>query len=101
MTYTIALKPAGKGQVTATSSDGFRFLTTTPLCDGARYWLGKGIDPATCLVTIWSSASTDWALRSTVGYAARHTVLESPTEGPRSRKWSPFPTRATTEAVSS
>jgi hypothetical protein len=44
---TITLKPAGKGQVTATSTDGHAFLSTIPLCNAARYWLDKGADPAT------------------------------------------------------
>jgi hypothetical protein len=34
---TISIAPAGKGQVTATSTDGHSFLTTTPLTDGARF----------------------------------------------------------------
>ena len=71
---TITLEPAGKGQVTATSSDGHFFLSTTPLCDGARHWLNKGADPATYVVTIWSSGSSHWSLRSTVGAAAKLTV---------------------------
>jgi hypothetical protein len=74
MTYTIALKPAAKGQVTATSSDGHRFLTTTPLLDGSRYWLKNGANPDTSVVTVWSSGSSHWSLRSTVGAAAKLTV---------------------------
>jgi hypothetical protein len=72
---TITLKPAGKGQVTATSSDGHSFLSTIPLCNGARYWLDKGADPATPICTVWSSGNGDWSLKSTVGYAARWTVM--------------------------
>ena len=74
MTYTIAIKPAGKGQITATSSDGFHFLTTTPLCESARQWLSKGANPATFIVTVWSSDSTEWSLRSSIGEAAKLTV---------------------------
>jgi hypothetical protein len=72
--FTIALEPAGKGQITATSSDGHRFLTTTPLLDGARYWLKNGANPDTSVVTVWSSGSSHWSLRSTVGAAAKLTV---------------------------
>jgi hypothetical protein len=71
---TITIAPASKGQVTATSSDGHTFLTTTPHCDGARYWLEKGANPATPIVTIWSSGSTEWSLRSTMGQAAKLAV---------------------------
>jgi hypothetical protein len=71
---TIDIAPAIKGQVTATSSDGHRFLTTTPLIDGARYWLENGANPDTLVVTIWSSGSSHWSLRSTIGQAAKLTV---------------------------
>lgn len=86
---TITLKPSGKGHVTATSSDGHSFLTTTPLCNGARYWLDNGADSATYIVTIWSSASTEWAMRAPVIAAAKLTVDESKT--PRFGRWKPFP----------
>jgi hypothetical protein len=71
---TITIAPADKGQVSATSSDGHSFLTTTPLLDGARYWLEKGISPDTSLITLWSSGSSHWSLRSTIGQAAKLTV---------------------------
>jgi hypothetical protein len=70
----INIAPAIKGQVTATSSDGHRFLTTTPLIDGARYWLKNGANPDALVVTVWSSGSSHWSLRSTVGAAAKFTV---------------------------
>jgi hypothetical protein len=71
---TITIAPASKGQVTATSSDGHTFLTTTPHCDGARYWLEKGISPDASIITVWSSGSSHWALRSTIGQAGKLTV---------------------------
>jgi hypothetical protein len=71
---TISLQPAIKGQVTANSSDGHSFLTTSPLLDGARYWLNNGASSATYIVTVWSSGSSHWSLRSTVGAAAKLTV---------------------------
>jgi hypothetical protein len=71
---TIGIQPALKGQVSATSSDGHSFLTTTPLLDGARYWLEKGISPDTSLITVWSSGSSHWTLRSTIGQAGKLTV---------------------------
>jgi hypothetical protein len=71
---TISIAPAIKGQVTATSTDGHNFLTTTPLLDGARYWLGKGVSPDTSIITVWSSGSTHWSLHSTIGQAAKLAV---------------------------
>ena len=72
---TITIAPAHKGRVTATSSDGHSFLTTTPLIDGARYWLEeKGMSPDISIITVWSSGSSHWSLRSTIGQAAKLTV---------------------------
>jgi hypothetical protein len=70
----IAIAPAGKGQVTAASTDGHTFLTTQPLLDGARYWLDRGASPDTSIITVWSSGSSHWSLRSTIGQAAKLTV---------------------------
>jgi hypothetical protein len=71
---TITIAPADKGQVTATSSDGHGFLTTTPLLDGARHWLEKGANPANTIITVRSSGSSHWSLRSTIGEAAKLSV---------------------------
>jgi hypothetical protein len=71
---TITIAPASKGQVAATSNDGQTFLTTQPLLDGARYWLEKGVSADTFIATVWSSGSSHWSLRSTVGQAAKLTV---------------------------
>ena len=71
---TISIAPATKGQVTAASTDGQTFPTTTRLLDGARYWLAKGITPDTSIITVWSSGSSHWSLRSTIGGAAKLTV---------------------------
>jgi hypothetical protein len=71
---TISIAPAIKGQVTAASTDGHSFFTTTPLLDGARYWLKNGAHPDTSIVTVWSSGSSHWSVRSTIGQAAKLTV---------------------------
>jgi hypothetical protein len=53
MTYTIAIAPSTRaGQITATSSDGHAFTTTTPLLEGARYWLNLGANAAATITTI-------------------------------------------------
>ena len=76
MTYTIAVAPSPTaGKVTATSSDGHTRTTSMPLLDGARHWLAQGADPAATIVTVWSSGSSAWALRSTVGAAASLVVM--------------------------
>ena len=73
---TIAIAPSpAAGKITATASDSHTFTTTTPLLDGARYWLSNGADPAAAITTVWSSGSQAWATRSTIGAAAELTVM--------------------------
>jgi len=65
--YRPSRSRSGEPPGQSTPSDGHTSLTATPLCDGARHWLNKGADPATYIVTIWSSGSTHWTSQSTVG----------------------------------
>jgi len=48
-----------------------------PLLEGARYWQTLGAPSTASIVTIWSSGPGHWALRSTIGQAARLTVRGS------------------------
>ena len=84
MTYTITPSPAA-GKITATASDSHAFTTTTPLLDGARYWLNHGADPAAAITTVWSSGSQAWATRSTIGAAAKLTVMGDRFQKPQKR----------------
>ena len=74
MFYTVLVTPSTRaGKVTATSSDGHRCTTSTPLLDGARYWKALGAASTASICTIWSSGP-HWALRGTIGNAAGLTV---------------------------
>jgi hypothetical protein len=76
MTYTISLTPSrSPGKVTATSSDGHTLTTSMCLLDGARYWQARGAPSTATIVTVWSSGSSHWALRSTIGHAASLVVM--------------------------
>jgi hypothetical protein len=78
MSYTIAVTPSPTaGKVIAVSSDGHILTTAMPLLDGARYWQQAGAPSSAAIVTIWSSGPGHWALRSTIGHAARLTVRGS------------------------
>jgi hypothetical protein len=100
MTYTISIEPSSKaGQITATSSDGHTFTTSTPLLEGARYWLSMGANPADPITPAWSSGSTHWSLRSTVRHAAKLTVDDGD-RGPRFARWKPFPRSAVAPPIS-
>jgi hypothetical protein len=68
---TITLEPAGTGQFTATSSDGHTFSTKTPLLSGGRHWQQAGAPSTATIVTVWSSGSCHWSLRSPIGHAVR------------------------------
>jgi|SoiMethySBSTD1v2_1073268.scaffolds.fasta_scaffold1841669_1 hypothetical protein len=74
MTYTISITPGHAGKVTATSSDGQGRTTSIPLLDGARYWQSLGAPSTATIVTVWSSGPGHWALRSTIGPAAKLAV---------------------------
>jgi hypothetical protein len=74
-TYTISVEPSrAPGKVTAHSSDGHTFITSMCLLAGARYWQARGAPSSASIVTIWSSGPGHWALRSTIGNAAKLTV---------------------------
>jgi hypothetical protein len=72
--YTITIASI-KSKVTAATSDSYTLATTTPLLTGARYWQQLGAPSSAVITTIWSSASPEWTLRSTIGHAARLTVM--------------------------
>jgi hypothetical protein len=73
--FTINIEPSrSPGKVTATSSDGHTLTTSTPLLNGARYWLDRGAPSTATIVTIWSSGPGHWSLRSTIGHAASLSV---------------------------
>jgi hypothetical protein len=62
------------GKLTALSSDGTSRTTAMPLLDGARYWQSLGAASTASTCTVWSGDSGAWALRSTIGHAAKLTV---------------------------
>jgi hypothetical protein len=64
----------GDDQIHAHSSDGHTLTTSMPLLDGARHWQALGAPSTAGIVTIWSSGSSHWSLRSTIGQAAKLTV---------------------------
>ena len=88
MSYIISIEPSTRpGRVAAHSSDSHTVTTTTPLLDGARYWLNRGANPDATITTIWSSGSTDWSLRSTIGHAAKLTVEDNSLGKPVFRRY--------------
>jgi hypothetical protein len=91
-TYKIKVEPSRtSGKVTAMSSDGHTFTTSMCILDRARYWQSLGAPSSATIVTIWSSGPGHWALRSTIGYAAKLTVREGNRYSPYFTKWTPFP----------
>jgi hypothetical protein len=86
--YSMSISPStNAGQVIATSSDNHSFATTTALLDGARYWLNHGAESAATITTVWSSGSSHWSLRSTIGHAAKLGVEANELGGPVFRRY--------------
>ena len=92
LNYTVLISPSSHaGLVNATTSDGGNFRSRQPLLDGARYWMRTGADPAATIVTAWSSGNGDWALRATIGHAARLTVRDNSRGTPTFLHYEPWP----------
>ena len=91
-TYTVLVAPSSyAGLVTARTSDGGNFRSRQPLLDGARYWIRTGADPATTIITAWSSGDGEWVLRATVGHAAKLTVGNNCRGTPTFQEYEPWP----------
>jgi hypothetical protein len=69
--------------------------STTPLCDAARVLFAEGVDPGTRIVMRHANSPHD-ALRSTVGAAAKLTVVDDRGGKPIFAKWSPYEARRST-----
>ena len=78
------------GKFVATLGGRQLCISRQPLLDAARVLIKEGVDPATPIVTRHAGADFD-AMTSTVGAAARWTVRETETEGPRFVRWEAFP----------
>jgi len=90
--YAVLISPSSyAGLVTARTSDGGNFRSRKPLLDGARYWIRKSADPVATIVTAWSSGNGDWALRATIGHAARLTVRDNSRGTPTFLHYEPWP----------
>jgi hypothetical protein len=106
----VVCTPAGygkRGPLFSASFDGRTIVTAsvTPFLDAARVLAAEGHDPATVLVLRHASSATD-ALRSTIGAAAKLTVVQEGDGAPRFRPWKAFsrpavapPMRQTEEAA--
>jgi hypothetical protein len=78
------------GKFTVHLDDRQLCISRQPLLDGARILLAEGFDPETPIVTRHAGDAFD-AMISTVGEAAKWTVRENETEGPRFVRWTAFP----------
>src|SRR5262245_27773812 len=85
----IWVKPVGKGMFFG-CIEGVPWgvgPSSAPLLDAARIALQLGHDPAE-VIELWHEGASEWALRSTVGEAAKLRVNEDRT---RFTKYAPFP----------
>jgi hypothetical protein len=81
---TIAVEPSpSAGKVTAHSSDGRTFTTTTtPLLASARYWQELGAPSSASIVTVWSSGSSAWSRAGELFQDSRCQIALNRTLGP-------------------
>ena len=82
-----------RGKFSAHLGDDRKLLSSSrqPLLDVARVLLAEGIPPDP-RIAMQHKGSATIAMTSTVGVAAKLTVEEE-SDGPRFRKWRPFPRR--------
>ena len=80
-----------RGKFSAHLPDGRKLLSSSrqPLLDAGRVLLAEGIPPDP-RIAMQHKGSATIAMTSTVGVAAKLTVEEE-SDGPRFRKWRPFP----------
>jgi hypothetical protein len=91
-TYIVLVAPSSyAGLVIARTSDGGILRSRQPLLDGARYWVRRSADPAATITTAWSSGNGDWAMRATIGHAARLTVRDNSRGTPTFLQYEPWP----------
>jgi hypothetical protein len=91
-TYTLLVAPSSyAGLVTARTSDGGNFRSRQPLLDGGRYWAPRNADPDATIITAWSSGNGEWALRATLGHAAKLTVRDNSRGTPTFQQYEPWP----------
>jgi hypothetical protein len=67
-------------------------ISRTPFLSAARVLLDEGVDPETVLTSTREGSDTV-SLRSTLGEAAKWTVLENERHGPKRVRYSPPPAR--------
>ena len=88
----IFIDTVGNGQFWARLEDSkiYHLRSRQPLLDAARQALEDGHDPSE-IIEMWQEGASTWALRSTIGQAAKLTVVESGRPGtPRFQKWRAF-----------
>jgi hypothetical protein len=93
---TLILRPAFNrhgarlhGKFVVTLDDRQLCISRQPLLDAARVLIKEGVDPTTPIATRHTGAGFD-AMTSIVGTAAKWTVRETKTEGPRFVRWKAF-----------
>jgi hypothetical protein len=86
----IILRPLGRGRFEARHGERIILVSSRqPLLDAARVFLAAGVPPDTRIAMRHAGADHD-ALSSTIGAAAKLTVRETPTDGPRLTRHEPY-----------
>lgn len=100
LTFTIVVRPVGRGKFEAYHGSDLLCVSTEPLCEASRVLLSRGLANTRDTIEMYHESCATASLRSKVGKAARLTVKEDGRDGVRfSRVNGPLkPVRSTGDA---
>lgn len=85
LTFTIVLKPIGRGRYEAYHGSTLLCVDHSPLCEASRVLLDMGLAQSRDIIEMWHEGHASWSLRSQIGKAARLTMEET-ARGPVHRR---------------
>lgn len=77
LTFTIFVRPIGRGNFEAYHGTDLLCVSHTPLCDASRVLLERGFAQSRDTIEMWHEGDAYASLRSQIGKAARLTVEET------------------------
>ena len=86
LTFTITIRPIGRGQFEVYHGSDLLCVSRIPLCDASRVLLSRGYASPRDRIEMWHEGHSYWSLASQIGKAARLTVEDNPIMGPVFRK---------------
>lgn len=98
LTFTIVVRPIGRGKFEAYHGSTLLCVSTEPLCESSRVLLSRGWANTRDTIEMYHEHCATASLRSKVGKAARLTVKEDGRDGTRFARIDFKPVRSTVDA---